>query len=406
MATARPVKGPGPKRAKGRLGLLLGGALSGLALLGAAVVIFQDNIARFRLNPRTPFQIETPPTAPVYDQRSAWALWPDETPEGRRAEVFYVHSTTYYSNARWNAPISDASAEAELSRNAIPNEAGPFLSLEPVFAPRYRQATLFAEFTHKFDGVAARQLAYSDVKTAFMRFLKTSDAKLPLVLVGYGQGGLAVQGLLKDFFQTDDALRGRLAAAYVIDQATPLRLFDDDLAKTPPCDSPESIRCIISYIDKEARPRSEQERARRRSLAWSGESELRPTAGEPLLCTNPLTWTLSADRAEADRHVGAASATGLALGSAPPAMPRVVGAKCTDGILVVDRPAQAFLRRPSWFSAKWRARSYNLFFYDLAEDAARRVDRAAAKMQEEYLRLDPIAESVDVDVSPVNKTPH
>ena len=407
MATARPMKGPRPAKRAARRRLLLLAAVSGaVAFAAAAIVIFQDNIARFRMNPRTPFQIETPPAAPDYDTRAAWALWPEHDMEDRRAEIFYVHSTTYYSNDRWNAPIGEVDAVDELGRNAIPNEAGPFLQLGPVFAPHYRQATLFSEFTHKFDGVAARQLAYADVKDAFARFLKTSDAKLPLVLVGYGQGGLAVQGLLQDFFQTDDALRGRLAAAYIVDQATPIRLFDGELAKTPPCETPGEIRCVVSYVDRETGFSGEIDRARRRSMAWANGAELRPTADEPLLCTNPLDWRVSADRVDPERHVGAASATGLAFGSAPPAMPKIVGAQCIDGILVVDHPAQAFLRRPQWFSGKWRARGYNLFYYDLAADAERRVAAATVRMEEEYRRLDPIGESVEVELSPINKTPH
>lgn len=406
MATARPMKGPRPAKKSGRRRIILAAGVAGaITILCAGLFVFQDSIARFRLAPRTPFQIETPPPAPDYDARASWALWPDADAGSRGAEVFYVHSTTYYSNARWNAPIGDAASKSELSRNAVPNEVGPFLQLGPVFAPHYRQATLFTKFTHKFDGVAARRLAYADVKRAFERFLKTSDPTLPLVLVGYGQGGLGVQGLLKDFMQTDEALRRRLAAAYVIDQATPLSLFADDLSKTPPCGGPDSIRCVISYVDYEQRFRGEIENVRRRSMAWSGAGELRPTANEALLCTNPLNWRVSTERVEPEAHVGAASATGLALGSAPPAITKIVGAQCVDGILIVDRPVQAFLRRPVWFSSKWRARGFNLFYHDLAADAGRRVAATAAKMEEEYRSLDPIGESVEVDVSPINRTP-
>jgi hypothetical protein len=278
--------------------------------------------------------------------------------------------------------------------------------LGPVFAPRYRQATLFSFFTHKFDGIAARKLAYADVKTAFERFLASSDPRKPLFLVGYGQGGLHAQGLLKDYFQTNKELRARLAAAYVIDQATPLSLFSRELAATPPCAAPSDIRCVISYTDYERRFAGEIDRTRRRSMTWTADGGLQATADNPLLCINPLNWSVGDGRADAERHLGAASATGLEFGSNPPAIARIIGAACDNGVLVVDRPTQAFLRRPVWFSEKWRARSYNLFYHDLAADAARRAALAAAKMEEEYRRLDPIADSIDLQDSPINKPPH
>lgn len=407
MAKARIKKGSGAAVALTRRRLMLASGLSGLAVaLVVGALVFQDNIARFRLNPRTPFQIEAPPPAPNYQARDTWLLWPDVAPADARAEIFYLHSTAYYSNAGWNAPIGDVSAEEELSRNVIPNELGPFMPFGPLFAPRYREATLFSFFTHKFDGVAARKLAYADVRAAFDRFLRASDPKKPLVLVGYGQGALHLQGLLKDYFQTDEKLRGRLAAAYAIDQATPLSLFKTYLAATPPCADDAAIRCVISYIDYERRFTGEIERARQRSMVWTSDGELQSTADDPLLCVNPLGWTHSTDRVEAELHLGAASATGLAPGSAPPAMSKIIGAQCESGVLIVDRPAQPFLQRPAWFDEKWRARSYNLFYYDLAADADRRIAAAAQKMEEEYLRLDPIAEFVDLEVSPIHKTKH
>lgn len=381
--------------------------LAAAALAGTAVAVFafQDSIARLGLEPRTPFQTAPPPPGPEYGARGAWTLWPDRDFPSARAEVFYVHSTTFYSPSRWNAPIAEDRAEAGLRREAVPNEAGPFAELGPIYAPRYRQATLFAFFTHKYDGVAARELAYSDVAQAFRAYLAAADAESPLVLVGYGQGGLHVQRLLMEFFQDDARLRGRLAAAYVIDQATPLDLFVTALKATPPCAGPEEIRCVVSYIDYETAFRSEMERARRRSMAWSREGRLQATAGRDLLCVNPLSWRVGGARVSADAHVGAASATGLRFGERPPALARAVGAACVGGILAVDRPDQQFLRRKPWFGEKWKARAYNLFYFDLAADAERRAGMARRRMDEEARILDPISESVDLGESPINKAP-
>ena len=116
MAKARIKKGSGAAVALTRRRLMLASGLSGLAVaLVVGALVFQDNIARFRLNPRTPFQIEAPPPAPNYQARDTWLLWPDVAPADARAEIFYLHSTAYYSNAGWNAPIGDVSAGLYLS---------------------------------------------------------------------------------------------------------------------------------------------------------------------------------------------------------------------------------------------------------------------------------------------------
>lgn len=381
------------------------GSIAGaLVLAGASAIIFQDNLARFLMNPRTPFQIATPPPAPEYAARGAWVLWPDSAGEPAAADIFYVHSTTFHSSKGWNGPVNDEESDSALRRIAAPNEAGPFAEIGRVYGPRYRQATQFAFFTHKYDGVAARKLAYTDVRRAFLEFLKATDGKRPIVLVGYGQGGLHVQGLLQEFFQ-DDALRPRLAAAYIIGQATPLQLFETTLAKTPPCASANDFRCVISYSDFEHQFDEEMDRTRQRSMVWSADGELVPTGGAPILCINPLTWTATEDYADAEKSRGAASATGLRFGETPPAVTRAVGARCLYGVLQVDRPVQEYLRRRNWFGSKWRAQDFNLFYFDLAEDARRRVENVAAEIEREYRFLDPIDGSVDLEVSPVNKVP-
>lgn len=402
-ASKSPELTPAEAARRRRLAALALGAA--LVTAAAASIVFQDNIARLGLNPRSPFQTAPAPQPPEYGARGAWALWPDKDLDDASAEVFYVHSTTYYSARSWNAPIAEPKAEAILRRNAIPNEAGPFSGIGPIYAPRYRQATLFSFFTHKYDGVAAREFAYRDVRAAFIAYLAQADPAKPLILVGYGQGGLHVQRLLEEFFQTDKKLRGRLAVAYLLEQATPLDLFDGVLKETPPCRAPEETRCVISYIDYEPGFGGEMERARNRSMSWTADGRLKATVGRPLLCVNPLTWREGGGRADAESHDGAASATGLKFGETPPALAKAIGAECVDGVLVVDRPVQAFLRRPSWFGQKWRARSYNLFYFDLAADATRRVALTSSQMAEEARILEPIAESVELEDSPINMVP-
>ncbi len=313
-----------------------------------------------------------PPPPPAYEARGAWLLWPQVQGSGD-ADIFYVHSTTYASKRHWNGPIGDAGADARLRRAAAPNEAGPFMNIGSIYGPRYRQATLFATFTHKFDGLAARELAYSDVVKAFEIFLRERAPDRPIILAGYGQGGLYVVGLLQSYFAENPELRSQLAVAYVINHAIALDLFNEELNQTPPCQSADDVGCVVNYIDLEDNFDAEKYRYRQRSLSWADDQKLRPRTRSPLLCVNPLSWQVDEEYADREHHIGSASATGLTMGHTPPAITRATGAKCDNGILIVDRPSQSFLRRKHWFGDHWRAQDFNLFYHDLTVDAQRRV---------------------------------
>ncbi len=376
------------------------------SLAGAAVIalgiVFQDSLFRYFMSPKTPFQIVTPPPAPEYGARGAWLLWP-ETPS-KAADVFYVHSTTYYRPRRWNAPIVDEETDRIRRIIAAPNEAGPFLEIGDVYGPRYREATVYSLFTHKYDGLAARKLAYDDVARAFDAFLAARDPERPLILAGYGQGGLHVLGLLNEYFQGEpNPLRRRLAAAYVIGFPAPRAFLAQMTPALPTCESASEARCLVSYVDFEARFDEEMARARRRSLVWEDTGDLSSAPAPDLVCVNPLSWTTSEAYQPPEQHIGAASATGIAFGARPPKIARAVGAKCERGILVVDTPRQTYLRRSAWYGAKWKAQPFNLFYFDLEANAATRLASLEEKLRVEPEFLAPISETVDVIDSPINK---
>lgn len=389
-----------------RIGL---GATGLAAILAVAFsVVFQDGIARFLATPRAPFQTVAPPPAPDYAKESAWLMRPapdDKAP--RAADVFYVHSTAYYSRKRWNAPIDDEDADAIRRMILAPNEAGPFAIAAAVYGPRYREATLYSRFTHKYDGLAARRLAYSDVKRAFEAFLAGRNPERPLILAGYGQGGLYALGLLHDYFQgAINPLRRRLVAAYVIGMSTSAEHLSSLDPPLSVCDSPDAVRCVVSYVDLESRFDEEMQRLRDRSLVWDESGDLLSVRSSDLVCVNPLSWRESDSYAPPERNIGAASATGIAPGAPPPAIERAVGARCENGVLIVDTPVRRILRRGDWFGAKWKAQPFNLFYYDLANNAQTRLSALQEILKTEPELLEPIDETIDLGESPVNKVPH
>ena len=383
------------------------GAIGLAGVLAAAfIIIFQDGIVRFFATPRAPFQTVTPPPPPEYAARGAWLVWPDGS-KRLPADAFYVHSTTYYRRQAWNAPINDENADERRRMIAAPNEAGPFLPVANIYGPRYREATLYSLFTHKYDGLAARRLAFDDIRRAFEQFLAARDPARPIILVGYGQGGLHVLGLLSEYFQGEiNPLRRKLVAAYVIGASAPAEYLAALNPAIPVCDAPDAVRCVVSYVDLEPRFDEEMDRVRARSLAWETGAGLKSIRSDNLVCVNPLTWRADDAYAPADDNVGAASATGIAYGKPPPPIARAVGARCERGILIVDTPKRRILRRGDWFGDKWKAQPFNLFYYDLTKNAAERLAALEARLKTEPEPLEPIGETIDLGASPINKVPN
>lgn len=381
-------------------------AIGGAALILAALgVIFQDSIVRFFATPRAPFQTVASPPAPDFSDPSAWLSRPSPDTE-KQIDVFYIHSTTFFRRKLWNAPIDDPASEKIQKMVALPNEAGPFMSIGNIYAPKYREATLYSLFTHKFDGLAARKLAYDDVERAFQDFLSKRDPERAIAIVGYGQGGLYALGLLNDYFQGEiNPLRRRLVAAYVIGVSTPREFLHQLKPAIPACEGPDETRCVISYVDFEPRFDEEMDRARDRALMFSPSGEIVSLKSEGAVCVNPLSWRTDSAYQPPAQNLGAASATGIGDGDAPPAIIGAVGARCENGILIVDTPKRRMLRRGDWFGAKWKPQPFNLFYYDLAENAKIRTEALERRLTIEPEPLAPIGETVDVGDSPINKAP-
>jgi hypothetical protein len=168
-------------------GLLLG-ALA--LLLALSAWIWREDILRTSLDPHVPYQTYRPPPAPDYASPAAWALLPAAAPRAADgpADIFFVHPTTFDGGRDWNAPVGDARAARILERDMLPNHAGPYERLGRVFAPRYRQASLYTELTLREDAREARSFAYGDIRAAFRAYLERYNAGRPFLLVGVGRG--------------------------------------------------------------------------------------------------------------------------------------------------------------------------------------------------------------------------
>lgn len=345
--------------------------LVGVALvLGIATGVFWDDLQRTALDPKIPFQTYNPPKAPDYAQKAAWYLLPGDpvnAPAGA-VDIFFLSPTTYDGGEQWNAPIDDRKGGRQFQRVMAPNYAGPFGRVGRVYAPRFRQASLYSELTLREDARDARKFAYGDVEKAFRYYLDHDNQGRPFVLVGVEQGGMLAQRLLADVIAPDPALRNRLAVAYLMETVVPAS--DTPI---PPCTSKGQPGCLAAWISL---PQNQFDRAQTvldRALVWGPHGELVGLNGRPALCFNPLLGKVSDAPAPAKLNLGAANATRLEWDARPAFLPRQVSTQCVGGVLKVSRPKSGMFRRTGSWADRKKAPGYNLFYEDIETDALARV---------------------------------
>jgi hypothetical protein len=348
------------------------GVAAFLVLAAAAAVFYRDDILRTALDPHTPYQIYQPPPAPDYSRRESWALMPtDPMAVGDQpVDVFFVHPTTYNGGGNWNAPIGSNSANAVLTRTMLPNYAGPFVRVGRIFAPRYRQASLYTRLTLREDAREARQFAYGDVRAAFHTFLDRYNRGRPFIVVGVEQGGELAARLLRDEVAPSPALKHQLVAAYLIDTVVPAADYGPG-APIPACASDRQIGCVLAWASAVKGDFDREQDLLQRSLTWHGD-QLDVIQGEPL-CVNPLRGAVTTEDAPARQNLGSANATGLEWGARPAFLQRQVGAQCVDGVLRVTRPKSQALRPSGSWADRLKALGANLFYANIEADAQARA---------------------------------
>ncbi|MEO8115148.1 MAG: DUF3089 domain-containing protein [Phenylobacterium sp.] len=340
--------------------------------LGAATAIFWGDLMRTALDPKQPFQTYKPPPAPDYAQPSAWALMPTapDAPgaDELAADVFFIAPTTYDGGREWNAPIDDPRSDRLFRRVMAPNYAGPFVRVGRIFAPRYRQASLYSLMTLREDAREARRFAYGDVAAAFRTYLARYNHGRPFVIVGVEQGGTLGARLLSEVVARDPALRGRLVAAYLQETVIPA-----GETPIPPCVRRSQTGCLAAWASVFEGDIDRAQSLLDRSLVWGPRWDLENLGQRPALCFNPILGAASDQPAPARLHQGAANATGLEWGARPAFLARQVSARCEGGVLRVSHPKSASLQSSGSWIDRRQAPPYNLFYADLEADAKARL---------------------------------
>jgi len=319
------------------------------------------------------------PPAPDYRLHAAWAALPesedsaDIAPRGAQdrqakaeVDVFFVHPTTYLLGGRWNATLGTNRIDQRTDLTTIRNQASVFNGAGRIYAPRFRQAILYAYLHDDADSLKARALAYSDVARAFDAYLEHHSAGRPFILAGHSQGAHHLLRLLEERL-ADPELRQRLVAAYLVGVPMPADKLERTLNGIPQCISERQTGCLVSWNTVA----SWADRSRFSSIAHYYPAGWESNAGKVLVCSNPLSWRDGEKPAASagPRRAVAVSHRGPLLRAPGPA-----SARCAEGLLEIEDP-----RGPSFRLTRGRKGDYHvfdlsLFHLDIRENARLRAE--------------------------------
>jgi hypothetical protein len=238
------------------------------------------------------------PAPPDYSFEENWAALPsrfdsaDISPSDLKdlqqfaeADVFFIHPTTNISKifVNWNADVNDDKLNRKTDRTTVKYQVSAFNGAGKIYCPRYRQAHIRAFFTSDTaEGSAALDLAYSDVRAAFIYYLNHYNQKRPIIIAAHSQGGLHAIRLLHEFFD-DSPLQNRLVVAYIM--GYPVR--QNEYKNIPVCKTPEQTGCFCSW----------------RTFKVGHELPKR-FEDYPVDITNPVSWSTSRDVVPKEMHKG------------------------------------------------------------------------------------------------------
>lgn len=292
---------------------------------------------------------------PDYSQSKNWGALPfiadlaDELPDtslknmqdSAVADVFYIHPTTHLG-LPWNQQTDRKFLNWLTDNVAIQQQASIFNESCKVYAPRYRQATVFSFIVNSEKADTALEIAYSDVKRAFKYYLENYNEGRPIVIAAHSQGSRHAVQLLKDFFD-EKSLKNKLVAAYLPGWV----IKCDEFKNIPACDSATQSGCFISW----------------NSFVWG--ADIFNDITKDACCTNPLSWKNDTVYVSRDQHQG----------SVPPTFKKIdeqtVDARCVNGKLWVHLPADISY----WIAGlNYHVLDYNLFYLDIRKNVKTRIE--------------------------------
>jgi len=360
-----------------------------------------------QVRPSKDFNENQLPSPPNYSSRQSWAAHPEvenkssfvplgvekAKPEDLKADVFFIHPTTFFGNKNWNASLSHPVANTIVDEIIMSGQASVFNSCCRIFAPRYRQATFYSFLEGGKNGRKALDVAYSDVARAFDFFINNLNDGRPFFIASHSQGTVHAIKLLEDKIDKTELVK-RMIAAYTIGFEFPKVKFEEDLKNIKPSQSASDTHCVIAYdtyIDG-SKPITVLDRTQLPFSKKDGTWGWKKRANLATFSTNPISWKSDNEIADASQHLGAVineyvksnfklnslldkEVAEIEAARLSSIYENEVSSRCgTDGYLYISKPVHRQFRMMLLPGGNYHNYDYSLFYMNLRENVKTRLE--------------------------------
>ena len=222
---------------------------------------------------------------PDYADTCSWAYW--RVGENKAADLFIVCPTVDLgTDGHTNMSLTDENIKGNFT-GALNMQRGIYEKNCRMYAPYYRQATLADYTLPRQDAAAYFDLAYSDVRAAFLYYMHHENNGRPFVLSGFSQGAEMCLRLLKEFGNTD-FVKNNMVACYAIGW----RFTPQEAKQYPyirPAQSADDLGTVIMF----------------NSEAPEVTTSAIVPEGVKTFAINPLTWSCGSKKAPKTLNAGA-----------------------------------------------------------------------------------------------------
>lgn len=222
---------------------------------------------------------------PDYADAGSWAYW--RVGESKLADLFIVCPTVDLgTGGNKNMSLADNEAKKNFY-GALNMERGIYEQHCRMYAPYYRQAVLSDYDLPANEAEPYFNLAYKDVRAAFVYYMQHENNGRPFVLAGFSQGAEMCLRLLKEF-GNEGFVKNNMVACYAIGW----RFTPQEAEQYPyirPAQSADDLGTVIMF----------------NSEAAEVTESLMVPQGTKSFCINPLNWRTDEKAAAKTLNAGA-----------------------------------------------------------------------------------------------------
>ena len=222
---------------------------------------------------------------PDYADTCSWAYW--RVGENTAADLFIVCPTVDLgTDGHTNMSITDENIKGNFT-GALNMQRGIYEKNCRMYAPYYRQAVLADYDLPIKEAEPYFNLAYKDVRAAFVYYMQHENNGRPFVLAGFSQGAEMCLRLLKEF-GNEDFVKNNMVACYAIGW----RFMPQEAEKYPyiqPAKCAYDLGKVIIF----------------NSEAPEVTSSAIVPEGVKTFAINPLTWSRGSQKAPKTLNAGA-----------------------------------------------------------------------------------------------------